>query len=652
MSAICKTIPIHGDYLGNLMRYGANPSKTDLLSNGLENLLSYAENADKTTIYLKPGEKSVLVDGVLCNPVTAELDFKIFRDRYRMNKGGEIMPEFDMRNPHSGKEKHVKKMPLTAIHLIQSFSDPELDPRLVHEMGIEMLERLGVQGVCDTHVNKEHYHNHLIINAYLPDARSKFILNQQKILDIRSLSDQIQREHGLEIEFASPRHQLYQSRQRGTGDCSAVPTPSKVQGSADARDGRAAPFVLKNTTDFIDTSRYSWDGRRRSILEMLLRHAIQLLQRAIAFMREDPEAQKNQPQRELRLSFLENALSTMEREDLHSYEDLAAALNDAGIKLNKAKSRVKILSSGEGLKNELVLAIGRYEAAKAMYNSVYSWSGKHDLHLNHYPNAVVSRNRARLAPVTPGQKHDLITLLKRNKQWRIDSIEKGFCNLSSFDADRVILFLSGKCSSKPNILIPASEYWAKFARETGTRISDEVPVSPSVSSVPVSPSPSLVPVSPSPIPGIRLKETPDLDPLPNRAAFLRDISTEPPAKQQILTSLRDSLEELASFGYTPEDIPALKKMLSQFEAEKEAAETDRQTNAKRYHDLLQLKQAVNYAEKEVPVKEPAAPVRETGARTSGEVPVSPSVSRENPSYSWDTSHYHSSAPQQDQQHRG
>ena len=655
MSAVCKTIAIHGDYLGNLMRYGDNPEKTSLLNNGLENLLAYAENPDKTTIYLKPGEKSVLVDGVLCNPATAELDFKIFRDRYRANKGPEVLPEFDMNDRYSGKKKHVKKTPVTAIHLIQSFSDTGIDPRLVHEMGIEMLERLGVQGVCDTHVNKVHCHNHIIINAYLPDGRSKFILDQQKILDIRTLSDQVQREHGLEIEFASPHHQLYQSRRdktRGTGSREAGPvspshspsTHDRVTGSAPQTKGSvpqhdAVPVSLQYSSvssriDFIDTSRYAWDGRRRGNLEMLIRHAIMLLQRAIAFMREDPDAQKAQPQRELKLSFLENALGTIEREGLSSYEDLRAALNDAGIKLNKAKSREKILSAEEGLKNELVLAVGRYEAAKEMYDSVHSWTSRHDLHLNQYPREQVSRNRAKLAPVTPGQKHDLILLLKKNKEWRIDSIEKGFNNLDAFEADRVIIFLSGKCSTKPDILIPASEYWQKYAGVTGSAPQRDNS-DPRFVAVPVSPSHTTEgPVPPFSTSVVRRVDIAEIDPVPARDAFLRDISTETPAKQEILVSLRDAIEQLASLGYSPEDVPTLKEKLSRFETEKEAAETDRQNYSKRYRDLLQLKQAVRSAEHEVPVRDSA---RETGARASGEVPVSPSVTPKHPSHRWDKS---------------
>ena len=346
MPAICKTIAIHGDKLTPLLRYGDNPEKTDLLKNGLGNVLSYAGNPEKTTLILpEDDEKSLLVDGVLCSPETAEADFRTYRDRYRAVHGSEEFKSFKYNDKKSGKEKTVKRQPITAVHLIQSFSDPDLDPLLVHQIGINMLERLHVQGVCDTHLNADHLHNHIIINAYLPDGQSKFRLNTARIIEIRTLSNTLLQEYGLPVGFDEPWEQLQKSRNRKVSR-DTVPEHLSHQPQWDTAEGipaqPAAPntaIETRNPAPLMDTSRYAWDGRRRGALEMLLRRAINIVQRVIRFMREDPEAGSQCCQAEAKLSRLQNALDQVKMEGFDSMADLKAALNDAGIKTNVARHR-------------------------------------------------------------------------------------------------------------------------------------------------------------------------------------------------------------------------------------------------------------------------------------------------------------------------
>mgnify|MGYP003290829255 CR=1 FL=1 len=204
MGAICKTIPIHSENLQHLLDYGADKEKTSLDASDLQNLLTYASNEEKTSIIIpENGEQSVLVSGVLCTPETAKAEFEQVKNKYR-ESNPEYLPSFDYLDKRSNSTNSVQKKPITAIHLIQSFEETDIDPRLAHQIGLELCERLGVQAVVDTHVNKEHVHNHIIINAYMPDALSKFSMNNEKRIEVRRLSDQIQREYGLEINFLDP----------------------------------------------------------------------------------------------------------------------------------------------------------------------------------------------------------------------------------------------------------------------------------------------------------------------------------------------------------------------------------------------------------------------------------------------------------------
>lgn len=216
MTAICKTILIHGTNLQNILDYGSDQDKTSVTNNGLEDVFDYASNPLKTLANLDDGHKELLVTGVLCQPETAVLDFGIVREKYLSFNNGERYASFDFLDRRTNESRMVHKKPVTAIHLIQSFAETDLDPRTVHQIGIDLCERLGVQAVVDTHMNKEHLHNHIIINAYMPDGVSKFCLTADKRMQIRELSDEIQHEYGIELRFADPRGQLYQSLGKNT----------------------------------------------------------------------------------------------------------------------------------------------------------------------------------------------------------------------------------------------------------------------------------------------------------------------------------------------------------------------------------------------------------------------------------------------------
>lgn len=212
MTAICKTILIHGTNLQNILDYGSDQEKTSVTNNGLVDVLEYGSNPLKTLADFADGHQELLVTGVLCQPETAVLDFGIVRETYLSANGEERYASFEYLDERTQESRMVHKKPVTAIHLIQSFQERDLDPRTVHQIGIELCEKLGVQAVVDTHMNKEHLHNHIIINAYMPDGANKFLMKTETRLRIRELSDELQQAYGIELKFADPRSQLYQSK--------------------------------------------------------------------------------------------------------------------------------------------------------------------------------------------------------------------------------------------------------------------------------------------------------------------------------------------------------------------------------------------------------------------------------------------------------
>ena len=79
------------------------------------------------------------------------------------------------------------------IHIIQSF-DPNdnLSKEKVHKAGLELAEKFnGFQVLVATHIDKEHLHNHLIINSVSFKNGYKIQMSKKDLQDLKNYSDEI-----------------------------------------------------------------------------------------------------------------------------------------------------------------------------------------------------------------------------------------------------------------------------------------------------------------------------------------------------------------------------------------------------------------------------------------------------------------------------
>lgn len=79
------------------------------------------------------------------------------------------------------------------IHIIQSF-DPNdnLSKEKVHIAGLELAEKFnGFQVLVATHIDKEHLHNHLIINSVSFENGYKIQMSKKDLQDLKNYSDEI-----------------------------------------------------------------------------------------------------------------------------------------------------------------------------------------------------------------------------------------------------------------------------------------------------------------------------------------------------------------------------------------------------------------------------------------------------------------------------
>ncbi|MED4002185.1 relaxase/mobilization nuclease domain-containing protein [Priestia aryabhattai] len=91
---------------------------------------------------------------------------------------------------------------IQAHHVIQSFKPDEVDPAKANEIGLQLAKKMakGHEVAVYTHIDKDHIHNHIVINAVNYEDGRKFHAHGQDAIDrFRDVSDELCKEHGLSI---------------------------------------------------------------------------------------------------------------------------------------------------------------------------------------------------------------------------------------------------------------------------------------------------------------------------------------------------------------------------------------------------------------------------------------------------------------------
>lgn len=163
--------------LDTSLKYIANPDKTSIQPDieAVEGVIKYIKNNDKT-------EQCKYVKAYNC---TVDKAFS------------------EMMETQEFFGKAGRKNSVLAYHLVQSFKDFETTPEIAYKCGLELAERLFAdkyEVVVATHLDHEHLHNHIIINAVSYLDGYKYRNNfKDYFIDIRGISDAICRENCLSV---------------------------------------------------------------------------------------------------------------------------------------------------------------------------------------------------------------------------------------------------------------------------------------------------------------------------------------------------------------------------------------------------------------------------------------------------------------------
>lgn len=137
---------------------------------GTANLENYLKKESKT--------EEKLITGHDCDSSKFAKSFEITRN---------------LNNQTTGREHY---------HIVQSFAKGETTAEQAHEIGNKLAKSenfKGFQAVVITHKDKEHIHNHIVINSVSFETGKKYVSNAKSLYRIRDFSDNLCKEYGLQI---------------------------------------------------------------------------------------------------------------------------------------------------------------------------------------------------------------------------------------------------------------------------------------------------------------------------------------------------------------------------------------------------------------------------------------------------------------------
>ena len=156
-----------------------------------KSLIKYILNPDKTE------QLKLVSDFGMSN----YLDFPSYEELVEMYHTNFVNNDrlYDSRNDR----QQIKQTKIHAHHLIQSFSpDDKLTPEEINRIGYETIKELtggSFRFIVATHVDKDHIHNHILINAVDKQSDKKLKWDYAQERNLRLISDRIAKEAGAKI---------------------------------------------------------------------------------------------------------------------------------------------------------------------------------------------------------------------------------------------------------------------------------------------------------------------------------------------------------------------------------------------------------------------------------------------------------------------
>ena len=322
------------------------------------------------------------------------------------------------------KESFHDNSKIIAYHAIQSFKPGEGNADIVHEIGVKTAEKLfgdRYQFVVCTHLDKEHLHNHIVINPISIVDGKRYHNSMKDIYKLREVSDELCKEYGLSIidepkGKGQSRNEYYQARSyireikkdmsdavKRNYDFDSFIKDMKLEGYefAEVEDlpcilhpnfSKAIPLALlgqkysldsidkrikKCETTFVKLKITYKQKDANTLYQMYKEHKLNgFLKDVVKFqiligILPNYAATKVKLSKEMRkecrkLDLITNATTFVAKNNIESFEELDSKINDLNNQLNELQNQRKQLYSKSYIENNLIEKAKLSDSAKRL----------------------------------------------------------------------------------------------------------------------------------------------------------------------------------------------------------------------------------------------------------------------------------------------
>lgn len=144
-------------------------------------------------------------------------DKKTLYNGIKLVSGQNCVPESAYQEFMATKHRYIKANGVFFKQYVQSFKpDCGATPEQIHQIGLETAKAFdGFEVVVATHIDRDHWHNHFVVNSVNCETGLKIQINEKGLEELRHKSDEICQQFGLEIlkPYQKPKQRSLNQRE-------------------------------------------------------------------------------------------------------------------------------------------------------------------------------------------------------------------------------------------------------------------------------------------------------------------------------------------------------------------------------------------------------------------------------------------------------
>ncbi len=143
-------------------------------------------------------------------------DYKTIYNNKKLVSGQNCIPNSAYSEFMATKNQYGKANGVFFKQYVQSFKPNTATPEIIHQIGIETAKYFdGFEVVVATHIDRDHWHNHFVVNSVNCETGLKIQINEKGLEELRNYSDKICQQFGIETlkPYTKPKQKSMNARE-------------------------------------------------------------------------------------------------------------------------------------------------------------------------------------------------------------------------------------------------------------------------------------------------------------------------------------------------------------------------------------------------------------------------------------------------------